>query len=104
MVCLPISADQPLNAERLTATGVAITLGPDERSAGAIRAATRTVLDEPHHRCVARRLARQARARPGMAHALHLLERLAVTGTVADAYGDEPCRSSSTSPPSSSAA
>jgi UDP:flavonoid glycosyltransferase YjiC (YdhE family) len=76
MVLLPISADQPINAARLTAAGVGVSLGPHERSPQAIRGATRRVLADRSHRDAALRLAREGAARPGLAHALDLLERL----------------------------
>jgi UDP:flavonoid glycosyltransferase YjiC (YdhE family) len=80
MVLLPISADQPMNASRLAAAGVGITLDAGARSPGAIRAATRTVLDDARYRATAARLAAEARGRPGIAHAVGLLEALAATG------------------------
>lgn len=76
MVLLPMSADQPMNADRLAAAGVGITLGPDGRSPEAIQAAIRRVLDGRSHRDTALRLAREGAARPGLSHALDLLERL----------------------------
>ena len=77
MVLLPISADQPINAMRLTAAGVGVTLGPGERSPEAIRAAVRHVLDDPEPRAAAERLARVGATRPGLSVAIDHLEGLA---------------------------
>lgn len=77
LVMIPISADQPMNAARCTARGVALTLPPDRRDPEAIRAATRAVLGDPAHRRAARQAARAARQRPDLDHALDLLETLA---------------------------
>ena len=78
LVFIPISADQPGNAERCAALGVGRIVGPDERTPAAIRAATRAVLDDPSHRRAARVIAREAHSRPGLDAALDVLERLAV--------------------------
>jgi hypothetical protein len=80
MVLLPISADQPMNAARLAAAGVGIALDAAERSPGAIRAATATVLADPAYRAVATRLAADGMRRPGVGHGVALLEELAATG------------------------
>ena len=77
VVCIPISADQPLNAERCVALGVGRIVSAEDRSPEAIRAATRAVLDEPTYRLAARRLARATSRRPGLDEALDLLEVLA---------------------------
>ncbi len=78
LVFIPISADQPGNAERCAALGVGRIVGPDERTPAAIRAATRAVLEDPSHRRAARAIAREAHSRPGLDAALDLLERLAI--------------------------
>ena len=78
LVLIPISADQPGNAERCAALGVGRIVGPDERTPAAIRSATRAVLEDPAHRRAARAIAREAHSRPGLDAALDLLERLAV--------------------------
>ena len=64
MVMLPISADQPMNARRISAAGAGITLDAADRTPGAIRAATRAVLDDPAYRDAARRLAARPPAGP----------------------------------------
>lgn len=76
MVLVPISADQPLNSQRLSAAGVGLTLAAADRSAAAIRAAIETVLTDPSYRQTAQRLAAAARQRPGLDHGLDLLELL----------------------------
>ena len=78
LVFIPISADQPGNAQRCAALGVGRIVGPDERTPSAIRAATRAVLEDPSHRRAARAIAREAHNRPGLDAALDLLERLAI--------------------------
>ena len=78
LVFIPISADQPGNAERCAALGVGRIVGPDERTPAAIRAATLAVLEDPSHRRAARAIAREAHSRPGLDAALDLLERLAI--------------------------
>ena len=77
LVLLPISADQPLNAAGCAALGVGVTIGPTARTPQAIRAATAAVLTRPAHRHAARAVARQLQRRPGLDHALDLLESVA---------------------------
>jgi UDP:flavonoid glycosyltransferase YjiC (YdhE family) len=77
LVMLPISADQPDNAARCAALGAAAVIGPDGRTAGAIRAAVRTVLAEPAYRTNAARVRDENAALPGLGRAVALLERLA---------------------------
>ena len=77
MVILPIGADQPANAGRCAAIGVARVVEPGERSAPAIRAAVRAVLHNPRYRENARLVQREAQALPGWQHGVRLLERLA---------------------------
>jgi MGT family glycosyltransferase len=80
MVFLPISADQPINAERGRELGIGIVLGPDERTPEAIHAATRTVLDDPSYRAAAERAQRDTARRPCLDHAVDLLDALARNG------------------------
>ena len=77
VVCIPISADQPQNAARCAALGAGRVVHPDDRTAGAIRRATRAVLDDRRHRLAAERVARDSRRQPGLDDALDLLETLA---------------------------
>jgi UDP:flavonoid glycosyltransferase YjiC (YdhE family) len=93
LVLLPISADQPMNAERCAAAGVGIVIGADERTPDVIGATVRTVLGEPRFAAAADRAAAAARALPGLDHGLDLLERLARR----PAYGSGRCRTTSSS-------
>jgi UDP:flavonoid glycosyltransferase YjiC (YdhE family) len=77
LVNIPIGADQPENAARCAALGVGVTVGPDERTPRAIRAAVREVLANPTYRANAERLRAEMAALPGPEHAVALLERLA---------------------------
>ncbi len=77
MVTIPLGADQPQNARRCAALGVGETIGPDDRTAGAIREAARRVLREPPFRERAERVRDAMEALPGLDHAVQLLERLA---------------------------
>ena len=88
LVLLPISADQHLNAAGCSALGVGLTVGPSARTAETIRRATTAVLTRPEHRQAARDVARQLQDRPGLDHALDLLETLAETRTPAVRSGD----------------
>jgi UDP:flavonoid glycosyltransferase YjiC (YdhE family) len=77
MVLLPMGADQPHNAERAKALGVAevldvLTAGPDE-----IAAAARTVRESFTYRHAAERLRDEIAALPAPATAVPLLEALA---------------------------
>ena len=76
MVCIPLGADQPLNAERCTALGVgleldALTLTPDD-----VLAATTAVLTEPRYRASAEGVRAEISAMPSSRNALTLLEEL----------------------------
>lgn len=76
MVCIPLGADQPLNAERCTALGVgleldALTLTPDD-----VLAATTAVLTEPRYRASAEGVRAEISAMPSTRDALTLLEEL----------------------------
>ncbi|WP_225767081.1 glycosyltransferase [Inquilinus sp. Marseille-Q2685] len=77
MVLLPIGADQPANAERCAALGVARVLDPVGCSPEAVREAARAVLADPACRLAAARVAREIAAMPDPAQAVPLLEGLA---------------------------
>lgn len=77
LVLLPIGADQPQNAARCASLGVGVTIGPEERTPTAIRAAVREVLATPSYRANAERLRDEMAALPGPEYAVALLERLA---------------------------
>jgi UDP:flavonoid glycosyltransferase YjiC (YdhE family) len=74
LVLAPISADQPEHARSCAALGVArvINSGSDP---DAIRAATRTVLDEPAYRDAARRVQREIAALPNIQDTADLVEQ-----------------------------
>ena len=77
LVAIPIDADQPLNAERCAALGVAEVIEHDRRTPEAIRDAVRTVLGHPSYRENALRIRSEIARLPGPEHAVALLERLA---------------------------
>ncbi len=77
MVIIPIAADQPENAARCAALGLARGIAPDRRTPEAIRDATRAVLTDPRYRERAEQLRGEMHALPGMEYAVRLLERLA---------------------------
>jgi UDP:flavonoid glycosyltransferase YjiC (YdhE family) len=74
-VLLPIGADQPNNARRCVALGVAVTLDPIRATPSEIGAAITTVLREPSYRANARALAAETAALPGPDAAVALIER-----------------------------
>jgi UDP:flavonoid glycosyltransferase YjiC (YdhE family) len=76
MVLIPISADQPYSAERCGALGVGVVVGPDERSAVAVRWAVRAVLADRGYARRAQEMQRDMAALPGRRHAVSLLEAL----------------------------
>jgi UDP:flavonoid glycosyltransferase YjiC (YdhE family) len=76
LVCIPMGADQPLNAARCTALGVgqalnALTLTPDD-----VLAAASAVLTEPRYRTSAKRVQAEISAMPSTGDALARLEQL----------------------------
>jgi UDP:flavonoid glycosyltransferase YjiC (YdhE family) len=75
-VLIPIAADQPENARRCAALGVARVVAPDGRTPEAIRAAVRAVLQDHGYRRNAERLGSEMRALPGPEYAVTLLEQL----------------------------
>jgi len=77
MVLLPIGADQPLNAARCQALGVAEVLDAVGATPEMVRAAVSRVLADAGFRGRAQRLRHEIAALPGPEHAVTLLERLA---------------------------
>ncbi len=77
MVVVPITADQPYNAERCAAHGVARVVATGGRTAEAIREAARDVLTDPCYRQNTRRVQEQMHALPGPTHVVKLLETAA---------------------------
>jgi UDP:flavonoid glycosyltransferase YjiC (YdhE family) len=78
LVCIPIGADQPLNARRCTALGVGRALDAMTATAEQVREAVSAVLIEPGYRHAAARLQAEIAALPAPAAAVGLLERLAL--------------------------
>ena len=77
MVCVPLGADQPLNAARCVALGAglsldALTAGPDDA-----RAAVAAVLEEARYRAAAGRLRDELAAQPPVEEAVGWIEALA---------------------------
>lgn len=77
LVMVPISADQPDNADRCAELGVGRPVELEQLSPRTIRRAVRSVLGDPAYRQRALRLRDEIRAMPGPEHAVRLLERLA---------------------------
>ena len=77
LVAIPIDADQPLNAERCLALGVANVIESNRRTPDAIRNAVRTVLADPSYRRNAEQIQAEIAQLPGPEHAAALLEHLA---------------------------
>jgi UDP:flavonoid glycosyltransferase YjiC (YdhE family) len=76
MVLLPLGADQPLNAARCEALGVARVLDSLTASPHVVRDAVTDVLDDPGYRRAAGGLRRELEALPEPAVAVSLVERL----------------------------
>jgi hypothetical protein len=77
MVAIPIDADQPLNAQRCAALGVAEVIQYGQRTPKTIRDSVRTVLSNASYRSNAEQLRREMSVLPGPEHAVTLLQRLA---------------------------
>ncbi len=77
MVLIPIGADQPQNAARCEALGVARVLDAVDATPDTIREAVTTVLQDLSYRQAAERLRDEIAALSPPAHAVKLLERLA---------------------------
>ena len=80
MVVIPLGADQPPNAQRCAELGVALVIGPDNRTAEAIRGAARSILGDPAFAGNAQAIQAEIRALPGLEYPVQLLERLATEG------------------------
>ena len=76
LVILPQGADQPVNACQAEALGAAIVLSEEQRTPEAIRAAVRTVLENPRNRLRAQQVQAEIAALPGAEQGLKLLEDL----------------------------
>ncbi|MDQ1081110.1 glycosyltransferase [Pseudoroseomonas cervicalis] len=77
LLLLPMGADQPDNAARCVALGVAEALDPLAATQGALHQAMQRLLRSAPHRAAARRLAAGFAALPGQETALARLEALA---------------------------
>ena len=75
-VLIPLGAEQPLNAARCEALGVARVLDPIETTPQMARQAVSTVLVDPAYRRAAERLRDEIDTLPGPEYAIMLLERL----------------------------
>src|SRR6266508_924343 len=82
-VVIPMGADQPPNAARSEALGVARVLDPVTATPGAVREAVAAVLSDPAYRSAADVIKEEIAALPGPAQAVKLLERLAPGRTTA---------------------
>ena len=80
LVVLPVNADQPVNAERCVAAGVAHALPPDTRGPEDVREAARAVLGDDRYADAARRLQAEIAAMPEPAAVVPWLEALAARG------------------------
>ncbi|MDQ6834480.1 MAG: glycosyltransferase, partial [Chloroflexota bacterium] len=76
MVIVPITADQPENAERCAALGVAQVIPLAALSVERAAEAVREVLEQAHYRQAAERMHDEIAALPGPEYAVKLLERL----------------------------
>jgi hypothetical protein len=89
VVCLPLDADQPVNARCVEAMGAGISLAnapardprgpfvdPNTLDPTALTRAVTRVLDEPRFACVARRLASEIEMMPGPEETAEALEHL----------------------------
>jgi MGT family glycosyltransferase len=77
MVAIPLAGgDQPGNAQRCSALGVARVISPGERTPEAIREAVREVLHNPRYGKNARRVRQEMQSMPPPDFAVHLLEKL----------------------------
>jgi UDP:flavonoid glycosyltransferase YjiC (YdhE family) len=76
MVGVPIAADQPFNATRLTELGAATVVWPEKRSPEAFRDAVRTVLSDPAYRRSVEAIRDEVAAMPGSDLGVQLIEQL----------------------------
>jgi UDP:flavonoid glycosyltransferase YjiC (YdhE family) len=79
LVLLPLGADQPQNAERCAALGVARVIDPDGLSETKVRDAVLAVLYDPTYRTNAQQVRAEIAGLPGPEDAAQLLERLVAT-------------------------
>jgi MGT family glycosyltransferase len=75
-VMVPIAADQPYNAARCSAAGVAQVVRSSDATTASIREAALSVLADPSYRRAAQRIRDEMVTLSGPEHAVSLLERL----------------------------
>jgi UDP:flavonoid glycosyltransferase YjiC (YdhE family) len=76
MVCVPLGADQPLNAARCVALGAGLSLDPLAAGPDDARAAVAEVLGQPRFRAAAGRLGDELAAQPPVEDAVGWIEAL----------------------------
>ena len=81
LLVLPVAADQPENAERCVAAGVARLLAPNDREPWRIREAAADVLSDPACRTAVKLVQDQIAAMPAPADVLSVLEELVTSAT-----------------------
>lgn len=98
MVVVPTASgaawDKPMNARRVVAAGVGLSLRPRQCTPARLRAAVERILTEPSFREQARRLARRLAEAPGPPRAAELLESLSLSarpGATPDRTAPSPC-------------
>ena len=85
LVMLPISADQPMNAQRAASNGLGIALAPVDRTVGDVRERRRRRAHRPElrvGRVAAAAAAAEAAAQPPLDHGLDLVEALVAAPVV----------------------
>lgn len=80
MLCLPLSAEQPVNAINCHRAGVALWVDPEKADPPTIRRHCARLLGDPIFRRRATEAQEEMAALPPVSHAVALLERLARTG------------------------
>ena len=79
LVLAPITADQPIHAQRCATLGVGCVVGAQPLDPAEIRRATHAVLDEPSFREAARKLQREIAALPNIRATADIVEHAAET-------------------------
>ena len=80
MVIVPLAADQPDNADRCAAAGVAVVVPPETINAEAVHEAIQTLTADPSYRRRAGEIAAEIAAMPGPDVAVGRIEALVATG------------------------
>ena len=76
MIIVPLAADQPDNADRCLAAGIARVLSPDGLDPGAVERAANAVVSDPTYRRRAREVADEVAAMPGPDAAIDRIESI----------------------------